>query len=253
MRKSSSKSPEKESSARRDKSGHRIHNEVLLKLPANEFAQIADSLEFVELPSHEVLHEAGEPLNATYFCNSGMFSVLTIMPDGKSVEVGLLGNEGFSAIPLIAGFRTTNTRTVAQVPTTAFRLNASRFRTALNELSYLSRQAQRRAVIVASQAMQIAACNRLHEVEERLARWLLMSHDRIRARVLPLTQDFLAPMLGSRRSSVSVAAAMLRRAGFIEYDRGSVTVVDLKGLKSASCDCYAQLQRQTAEWENQQD
>ena len=154
-------------------------------------------------------------------------------------------------MPLIAGFRTSHTRTVVQVEATAFRIDATHFKTALRELPKLERQTQRYGQLAALQVTQIAACNRLHEVEERLARWLLMSHDRIGSNSLPLTQDFLAQMLGTRRSSVSVAAGILQKAGLIEHKRGSATILDRQRLEEAACECYEQLQRQTKEWESQ--
>jgi CRP-like cAMP-binding protein len=210
-------------------------------------------LEFVRLQHHQVLHEVGETLQSAYFCNSGMLSVVNTIPDGKSVEVGLVGKEGFSGLPLIAGFRTNYTRTVVQVEGTAFRIDAAHFRVALRELPKLQRQVQRYAQIRAMQVVQLAACNRLHDVAERLARWLLMTQDRLDSNTLPLTQDFIAQMLGTRRSSVSVAAGILRRTGLIEYTRGNATILDRRGLEEACCDCYAQLQQQTREWESRDD
>ena len=239
--------------SRRDGDGNHIHNQILLAIPPKERERLLPRLEFVRLQHHHVLHEAGETLKSAYFCNSGIFSVLNLMPDGKSVEVGLVGKEGFSGLPLIAGFRTNHTRIVVQVEATAFRIEADRFRAALSESPMLERQAQRYAQIRAMQVVQVAACNRLHEVEERLARWLLMSQDRLDSNIVPLTQDFLAQMLGTRRSSVSVAAGILRRAGLIDYSRGGATILDRQGLVEASCDCYEQLQRQTKEWESQND
>ena len=240
-------------SSRQDGDGNRIQNEILIALPPKEFDAVVSKLEFVRLKSHQVLHEAGETIKSAYFCNSGMFSVLTVMPDGKSVEVGLVGKEGMSGVPLIAGFRTSHTRTVVQVEATAFRIDAEHFKTAIRQSPKLERQAQRFAQLAALQVMQIATCNRLHEVEERLARWLLMSHDRVGSHRLPLTQDFLAQMLGTRRSSVSIAAGILQKAGLIQHARGESTILDRQGLEEAACDCYEQLQRQTKEWEKQND
>lgn len=234
-----------------DGDGNRIHNTILLSLPPQELETLLQNLEFVRLQHHQVLQEAGETLKSAYFCNSGMFSILNIMPDGKSVEVGLTGKEGFSGVPLVAGFRTNHTRTVVQVDATAFRIVADRFRAALRELPILEQQAQRYAQIRGMQALQLAACNRLHQVEEQLARWLLMSQDRLGSNILPVTQDLLAQMLGTGRPSVSIAAGILRKAGLIEYTRGNVTILDRQGLEDASCGCYEQLQRQTKEWESQ--
>jgi len=253
MNKPSSTRAKDRASALRDGDGNHIHNQILLAIPPNELERLLPKLEFVRLQHHQVLHDAGETLKSAYFCDSGMFSVLNLMPDGKSVEVGLVGKEGFSGLPLIAGFRTNHTRTIVQVAATAFRIEADRLKAALRESPVLERQIQRYAQIRAMQVVQLAACNRLHEVEERLARWLLMSQDRLGSNILPLTQDFLAQMLGTRRSSVSVAAGILRRAGLINYSRGAATILDRPGLIEASCECYGQLQRQTKEWESEND
>jgi CRP-like cAMP-binding protein len=237
--------------SRHDDDGNPVHNEILLNLPSQEWDVISPKLEFVRLPLHHVLHEAGETIKSGYFCNAGMFSVLTVMPDGKSVEVGLIGKEGFSATPLIAGFLTAYTRTVAQAESTGFRVEAQTIRNALRQFPVLQRQLNRYGQILGAQVTQVATCNRLHDVGQRLARWLLMSQDRIGLRALPLTQDFLAQMLGTRRSSVTVAAGTLQRAGLIAYRRGHVTIINRRKLEASVCDCYAQLQRQTRIWQGQ--
>jgi len=154
----------------KDGDGHPIHNLILLSLPRKELDQVLPYLEFVRLLLRQVVHEAGETLKSGYFCNSGLFSVLSVMPDGKSVQVGLVGSEGFSAAPLVASFRSSNTRAVVQTQATAFRIDAAHMRSTLREGPTLERQLQRYTQLLGAQAMQIAACNRLHEVDERLAR-----------------------------------------------------------------------------------
>jgi CRP-like cAMP-binding protein len=238
-------------SSRKDGDGNQVENEILLALPRTEYEAVLPKLEFVRLKLHQVLHEAGETLKSAYFCNSGMFSVLNVMPDGKSVEVGLIGKEGFSGTPLAAGFRTSHTRTVVQAEATAFRIDANALRAALPKCRNLERQLNRYAQLLAVQVTQIAACNRLHEVNERLARWLLMTQDRVGSKHLPLTQEFLAQMLGTRRSSVTVSAGALQRAGLITYARGNVTILERSNLEKAACDCYGLLQRQVKEWQSQ--
>jgi CRP-like cAMP-binding protein len=238
-------------SSRRDGDGNHVHNEILLALPRVESEVVLPKLEFVRLKLHQVIHEAGETLKSLYFCNSGMFSVLNVMPDGKSVEVGLIGKEGVSGTPLVAGFRTSHTRAVIQAEATAFRMDADALRAALPKCPMLERQLNRYAQLLAVQVTQIAACNRLHEVNERLARWLLMTQDRVGSEHLPLTQEFLAQMLGTRRSSVTVSAGMLQKAGLIAYTRGNVTIHDRRKLEEAACDCYGLLQRQVKEWQSQ--
>ena len=236
---------------RRDGDGNLVLNKILLQLPPGEFDLLSSGLEFVRWKRIQVVHEAGETLKSAYFCNSGMFSMVIIMPEGKSVEICQVGAEGFSGIPLIAGFRTSYARTVVEAEATAFRIDAARFRAALRELPTLERQVQRFAQLAAMQVAQIAACNRLHGVEERLARWLLMCHDRLGSNTLPLTEDFLAEMLGSRRAGVSVAINILTKAGLIEHKRGRATILERQGLEKACCDCYEQLRWQTQEWQSQ--
>jgi CRP-like cAMP-binding protein len=238
-------------SSRRDGDGNHVRNEILLALPHGESEGFLPKLEFVRLKLHHILHEAGETLKSAYFCNSGMFSVLNVMPDGKSVEVGLIGKEGFSGTPLVAGFRTSHTRTVIQGDATAFRVDADVLRAALPKSPVLERQLNRYGQLLAVQVTQIAACNRLHEVNERLARWLLMTQDRIGSHDLPLTQEFLAQMLGTRRSSVTVSAGTLQKAGLITYSRGNVSILERSRLEEASCDCYGLLQKQVKEWQSQ--
>jgi CRP-like cAMP-binding protein len=236
---------------RRDADGNEVRNEILLRLPRKEWEMVLPRLEFVRLKLHQVLHEPAETLKSGYFCNAGLFSVLAVMPEGKSVEVGLVGKEGFSAVPLVAGFHTSHTRTIIQTEGNAFRMDAGHLRTALGECPTLERQIQRYAQFLAVQAVQIAACNRLHEVDERLARWLLMTQDRIGTNFLPLTQEFMANMLGTRRSSVTVSAGTLQKAGFITYTRGKVTILNRSKLEEAACDCYGMLQEQIKDWQSQ--
>lgn len=236
---------------RHDSDGNQIQNAILLALPSQEFEMILPKLEFVRLQLRQVLHEAGETLKSGYFCNSGMFSVLNVLPDGKSVEVGLVGKEGFSGSPLVAGFRTSHTRTVVQGDATAFRVDAEALRTLLPQCPRLERELNRYAQILGVQVSHVAACNRLHEVNERLARWLLMTQDRIGIDSLQLTQEFLSQMLGTRRSSVTVSAGQLQKAGLIVYTRGNVRILDRHRLEAAACDCYAAMTLQIKEWESQ--
>jgi CRP-like cAMP-binding protein len=235
--------------ARKDGDGKEMGNLILLALPQKECTQIFPSLEFVRLNLHHVMHEAGEVIKSAYFLNNGMASVLTVLPDGKSVEVGLIGKEGFVGSPVVFGFKTSPLRVVIQADATAYRVDVATLRKFLPECPELEKQIQRFAMVLAMQSTQLAACNRLHDVEERLARWLMMSHDRIGGVTMPLTQEFLGQMLGARRSSVSVAASVLQKAGMITYTRGNVTILDKPKLTEAACDCYDIIQRQKANWQ----
>jgi CRP-like cAMP-binding protein len=225
-----------------------VRNEILLRLPRKEFETVWPELSLVEMRTRHVLNEIGEPIKHCYFLHSGLASILSVMGDGKSVEVGLTGKEGFVGLPMVVGLRSSATRAVVQVGGVAFRLSAASMARVLRKCPNLEKYLNRYSQQLALQASQIAACNRLHRVEQRMARWLLMSQDRIGGDVVPLTQEFLAHMLGTRRASVTVAAGALQKAGLVKYTRGSVTIVNRKRLQSAACECYRILIRQSRNW-----
>lgn len=231
--------------------GGHIHNEILLSLPPKECGVLFAELEYMKMRTDDVLHEAGQPITHGYFINSGLASVLNMMADGKSVEVGLAGKEGFIGLPLVVGLTTSPTRVMAQVAGSAFRIRASDFAQALRRCPQLERQLNRFTHAMAMQATQVAACNPMHGVEARLARWLLMSQDRLGGDRVPLTQEFLAHMLGTRRASVTVAAGILQKAGIIKYTRGEVNVVTRPGLENAACECYQSMVRQSKNWKRE--
>ncbi len=234
-----------------DGDGNHIHNEILLGLPAAETALLLSKLEFMRLKTGHVLHEPGDTLKSAYFPNSGLVSILSVFPDGKSVEVGLVGKEGFIGLPLVAGFRTAPTRAIVQIEGSVFRVDGETLAGILRQSPTLERRLQQFSQVMALQGTQIAACNRLHEVNERLARWLLMSADRIGSNSVPLTQELIAQMLGTRRSSVTVAAGMLQKAGLIGHSRGDVKIINRRKLEAAACECYGIMQRQVEEWRSE--
>ncbi len=236
---------------KRDGDGNAVHNLILLGLPRKERDAVLSKLTLVKLNSRDILQEVGEEIKFGYFPNTAMASVLNIMSDGKSVEVGLTGKEGFIGLPLVAGFRTSVTRINTQAEGTAFRVEAKAFLAVLSRCPQLNLALFRCSQEAIMQVTQIAACNRLHEVDERLARWLLMCQDRIESDLLPLTQEFLSQMLGTRVASVSVAAAVLQRAGLIRYSRGRVTVLKRAGLEEAACECYQVMQNHLESWERE--
>jgi CRP-like cAMP-binding protein len=231
--------------------GGEVGNQILLNLPRRESNQLSPALEFVRLKLHEVLHEAGEPIRSVYFLNHGLGSVLTTQPHGKTVEVGLIGNEGFVGVPVIFGFKSSGLRVVVQGEGTAYRADVDSLLRILPRCPVLEKHLQRFSLILGMQSTQLAACNRLHDVPERLARWLLMSQDRIGGHLLPLTQEFLSQMLGTRRASVTVAAGTLQKAGMIQYSRGSVTILDRPKLEAAACACYGLVERQKMKWQEE--
>jgi CRP-like cAMP-binding protein len=230
-----------------------ISNALLMRAEPAESAEIVRSAEFVRLKLHQILHEAGEVIKSVYFPNDGLISILSVQPDGKSVEVGLTGKEGFVGIPVVFCFRTGATTVVTQCDGTAYRIDAAVLRNLLPKAPRFHASLQRYAMILTAQAVQIAACNRLHGLEERLSRWLLMGHDRIGNMTMPLTQEFLAQMLGTRRSSVSLAASLLQKRGAITYKRGNVTIVDRNRLEETACNCYGIIQQQSRNWQAEVD
>lgn len=228
--------------------GHALYNKILLGLLKEECSAFLSKMEFVSLPAPTILNEIGKPIKSVFFLNSGLASVLSIMADGKTVEVGLCGKEGFVGIPLSAGLRSSPTRTIMQVDGSGFRIAAEDLVVGLREVPELAASLQRFAQEMALQASQVAACNRVHNIDERLARWLLMSQDRLGGDVIPLTQEFLAHMLGTRRASVTVAAGHLQKAGMIAYKRGSVKVENRSQLENACCECYKNMIQQIQKW-----
>ena len=231
--------------------GNGVVSKILLNLPRKEYQALFPRLEFVALPLRTVLNEIAKPIEYGYFMNSGLASILAVMADGKSVEVGLTGKEGFVGVPLIAGFRSSPTQVIVQIEGSAFKISAKDVARSLRECPTLAKRLQRYSQEVSLQSAQIAACNRLHEVSQRLARWLLMSQDRVGGDVVRLTQEFLAHMLGTRRASVTVAAGSLQKAHLITYVRGEVKIEDRNGLEAASCECYASLARQSDKWQKE--
>ncbi|HEY6337073.1 MAG TPA: Crp/Fnr family transcriptional regulator [Candidatus Sulfotelmatobacter sp.] len=221
-------------------------NHILQALPAKEYARLLPQLQPVPLVQNQVLFDVGAPIAGGYFVNTGLVSCLTVMRNGDSVEVGLLGYEGFAGLPILLNIANSSVRITVQITGDAMRINADALHNLLPQLPMLERLLSRFTYLQALQAQQIAACNRLHEVDERLARWLLMTQDRVRLDVLPLTQELMADMLGTRRSSVTVAAGILQRAGIIDYRRGKVHILDRQKLEDAACECHLAVRSQLA-------
>jgi CRP-like cAMP-binding protein len=231
-----------------DARGNHIHNQILLGLSQEDLNLLSPRLEHVRLGLRHVLHEPGDTLRSAYFVNSGLVSLVSIFPNGKCVEVGLVGKEGFIGLPLVVGFRSANTRAIIQIEASAFRIDFEFLTQVLPHSRRLYTQLHRYSQMLGMEVTQIAACNRLHETLPRLARWLLMSADIVESNYIPLTQESIAIMLGTRRSSVTVATRILEIAGLIINSRGKVDIVDLAGLEEASCDCYKIMRDQKASW-----
>jgi CRP-like cAMP-binding protein len=231
-----------------DAYGNHIRNEILLGLSRADLNLLLPRLEHVRFEVGHVLHETGDTLRSAYFVNSGLVSLVSVFPDGKGIEVGLVGREGFIGLPLLVGFRTANTRAVVQIDGSAFRIDSEFLSQIVAHNKRLNLRLQQFAQMQAMEVTQIAACNRLHEVLQRLARWLLMSADRVASNYVHLTQESISIMLGTRRSSVTVAAGILETAGLITNSRGRIDIVDRARLEAASCDCYKIMHGQKVTW-----
>ena len=182
-----------------------------------------------------------------YFPNEGLISLVVEMKDGKTVEAGLLGNEGASGMSAVLGLSRSPLREVVQITGNGFRVKVSALREILRSTPQLQMVLSRYAAGLAMQVAQTAACNRLHRIEERLARWLLIAQDRLDSGIVPITHDFLATMLGTDRPSVSLAAALLQKRQIIGYTRGKLKVLNRKKLESAVCECYAVVRQYNGE------
>jgi CRP-like cAMP-binding protein len=215
-----------------------VRNRILAALPAAEFALVADHLTRVELSLGESLHRAGDKITSVFFVESGFISALTVLSDGQPLEIGLIGSEGVAGVSVILGATASYSETMCQTGGGAYRMTASAFKDVAAQAPHLHDLLLRYTHVFHVQVAQTAACNAHHELAQRLARWLLAAHDRSEAPELSLTQDLIAVMLGVRRSTVSIAAGTLQKAGVIRYQHGKITIVDRVGLENAACECY---------------
>jgi CRP-like cAMP-binding protein len=216
----------------------RRENRIIAALPDEEAERMLAIVEPVDLPTSKVLYELGQPIDYVYFVYRGVASLMTPMNDGPPVELATVGAEGMVGMPVFLGDDRMPSRAFMQVPGHGVRMQADAFRAFVRNSDALNRVLLRYALALMTQMAQNSACNRTHSVEERCARWLLMTQDRVRADTFPLTQDFIAQMLGVRRPTVSIAAGILAKAGLISYVRGRITILDRLRLEGASCECY---------------
>src|SRR5688572_3997805 len=220
-------------------------NSILAALPQPEYQRLSAHLETVHLSSGKIIYEIDQPIDYVYFPFRAMVSLVTLMEDGKIVEVGLVGRDGMTGIVALMGQKTSPDRAIVQIPDGAVRARVDVIQEEFARAESLQSGLLRYAYTFMRQVSQTAACNAAHTAEERLSRWLLMCHDRVQSDHLKLTQEFIAEMLATRRATVNVAAANLQSAGLIRYNRGDIRVVDRKGLEDFSCECYAALNRAT--------
>ena len=213
-------------------------NRLLAALPPKEYERLLAGFEPVNLTSGEVLYEPGEQMRHVYFPSDCVVSLLTVVEGDRALEVGLVGREGMVGSRLALGFTTTSVRALVQGAGTAVRIKSARFLRELHQSPALQRALLHFTDTLMNQVTQTAACNRFHLVEARLARLLLMTHERLPSGEFHLTQEFIADMLGVRRAGVTAAASALQRRELIRYRRGTITILDQQGLEASSCSCY---------------
>lgn len=232
---------------RTNSEGRPVGNLILLAIPDEEFVGLRERLSYVDLPHYTVLHEPRKKLEDAYFLNSGMISLVFNTNGGESVEVGVTGKEGFTPIPVAVGLRHGPHQAIMQVSGNGFRISVEDLEEALQTSPQLQKLLNRYATVHGMQTAQTAGCNRLHDLDQRLARWLLLIQDRVESGLLRITHEFLAMMLGTDRPSVSLAAAELRKKRIIEYTHGTVRVLNRKRLESSACECYGLIRELNAE------
>lgn len=228
---------------RLDPTGYPVNNLILREIPTSELRLLQKHLDHVVLHAGDTLYEPAAGITDSYFLNSGLASLVIDTDEGKTVEVGMAGREGMTGVGLVAGLKRTVHRAVVQVAGDSFRIEASALQTTLAIVPELEKKANRFAVIQLMQTAQMAACNRLHDANQRLARWLLMVQDRVEGPWLAITHDFLATMLGTDRPTVSIAAKRLQDQQAIEYVYGAVRVVNRHRLEDLACECYQVIQQ----------
>lgn len=214
-------------------------NRLLSALPADDYRRIAPLLTHVPLKLKCVLYKPGDVVQDVYFPGGGFVSVVSVLANGDMVEVATIGSEGLVGVSAVTAGCPESTLTMVQMETdSCVKMPAPAFRREIERRGALHGTASRFQQALLGSSMQSTACNAIHRVEQRLARWLLTAHDRVGVDQFPLTQEFVAMMLGAARPTVTIVAGTLQRAGLITYKRGTVTVVDREGLEQASCECY---------------
>jgi CRP-like cAMP-binding protein len=219
-------------------------NLILGAVPPRLFAALDGHLEPYPLRMRENLQEAGEEAEWVYFPTRGIISVLTVLENGMMIEFATVGREGTTGVPLVVGLEHSNITLVSQMPGVAMRMRARQFMAVIREVPEFAEAVRCYSGVMFALLAQSAACNRAHHVDERCARWLLMTHDQAGGNEFPVTQEFLAQMLGVSRPGVAASAAALQKAGLVSYHRGEMTIEDRPGLERAACECYEVIVRQ---------
>ena len=232
-----------ETTDRTNVEGKPVRNTILLAATETEYRLIRPNLRYVDLPHHLTLHEPTQSIAFAYFPNQGMVSQVVVTRDGRTVEVGVVGKEGYVGAGLAAGLSRSSVREIIQVAGDGFRIMANALERVLRAAPHLQVLLNRHTGLQGMQVAQTAACNRLHDIQQRLSRWLLMTQDRVGSAALPITHDFIATKMGTDRATVSVAALTLQKKGIIEYVRGAVKIVNRRNLQKSACECYDVIQQ----------
>lgn len=219
-------------------------NRILTTLPPEILHRLDAHLEPLLLDQRRVLHDASAPTDHLYFIDSGLISLIKTMKDGRTVEVAAVGSEGLVGAFALYGIQPPIWDAVVQIPGKAYRIELSRFHDEMRRSDPVRRIVQRYIHTLIWEITQTAACNRLHSLEERCCRWLLLAQDRVQSDTFRITHEFLALMLGVQRAGLSITAGMLQKAGFIRYSRGLITVLDRAGLEATTCECYLSVRNQ---------
>jgi len=215
-----------------------LQNHLLAGVTDEEFARLRPNLQLLYLPLGQVLYESGEKMDYVYFPTTAIISLLYIMENGSSAEIGVVGKDGLVGIAIFMGGDTTPNRAVVQSAGNTFKMKAEKMKDEFTHGGRFHNLCLRYTQALITQISQTAVCNRLHSVDQQLCRWLLLSHDRLPSDRLIMTQDLIANMLGVRREGITHAAKRLQNAGYINYIRGDMTILDRKGLESGVCECY---------------
>jgi CRP-like cAMP-binding protein len=220
-------------------------NRILRALPANSYRRLASIAEPIPLNTGDVIERRGAVSRYVHFPQQGMLSLLVPMKNGQQVEAGTVGNEGVLGLGALLEAVHLDFETICQVPGSALRIPVARFKKEFGRDKAVLRLINRYSQSLMTQFIQGVACNRLHNVEQRCARWLLMTRDRVDSNTFSLTQEFLGEMLGVRRASVTTVAGKLQRAGLIRYNRGIIQILDRKRLEKLACECYEVMKSET--------
>ena len=227
-----------------EKRSHRFKNRILAALPKAEISRMSPHLSPLNLPKGKPLIDPDEESVYVYFLESGLASVVIEMANGNTVETSVIGNEGLVGIPGVLGTKSSPTNIFIQIPGAGYRIKTVRLQEEFERSTTLRKLINYYVQAHLIQTAQTAACNRLHDIEQRLARWLLICHDRMESDTFSITHEFLGHMLGTPRSTVTLAAGLLLKAGVMDYSRGKVRIRNRTGLEKAACECYKTIRKE---------